>query len=104
MNIFREFFTSVVRTLVPAIVGIVMSFLATTSLPVDPQFEIHLAGVLAVLFNAVYYMTARFLETKYSDKFGWLLGLASSPAYKQPITVTKVNEHSEAYFASDGKG
>lgn len=104
MNAYRGFFNSVVRTIVPAIVGWTMAWLATTGLPVDENFAGNLTAVLGVTFNALYYIVVRFLETKFSSKWGWLLGLATSPTYVNPITIDAVEKHTDEFFKNSAKG
>jgi hypothetical protein len=71
---------------------------------VDPSFSDALTGALTVGFNIVYYIVVRFLETKFSSQWGWLLGLASSPAYVKPITIDAVEKHSEEFFKNNSVG
>lgn len=75
---------SIVRTLVPAIVGSVMTWLATTGLEIDPGFQPALESVLFAGFTGVYYIGARLLERYVSPRFGWLLGAAQSPDSYSP--------------------
>lgn len=76
---------SITRSLVPYIVGGVVAFLATTNIPVDPEFEVALGGALTVLFGLIYQVAARLLETYVSPKFSWLLGSNKQPlAYAKP--------------------
>lgn len=70
--------TSVVRTAVPFIVGILLSLpvskrLGLTSEDVTPA----VAGVLAL----AYYVIVRVLELRRAKGWGWLLGRAAAPVY-----------------------
>ncbi len=73
---------SVIRTVVPSIVGAVLAFLAGQDIAVTPEFAAQLTGVLTVLFTGAYYLIGRALE-KINPKFGLLLGYAKQPEYKQ---------------------
>lgn len=70
---------SIVRTLVPIIVGAVLGFFASSNIQIDPEFENLLSGVLTALFTTLYYVAVRLFETYISPKLGWLLGYAKSP-------------------------
>ena len=70
---------SIVRTIVPAIVGAVLSWLSLTGLELDPEFETALTAVLFAVFTSAYYVAVRLFETYASPKLGWLLGAAQSP-------------------------
>ena len=69
--------TSVVRTIVPLIVGLVMNLLVRYGLDqlVDvEQINLVVSGVVTTVVTAVYYVAVRWLETFRSSKWGWLLG------------------------------
>ena len=72
---------SVVRTVVPLIVGWLISAGAVkwTGLSED---DVTTAVTLAV--TAVYYVVVRAAEEYVSPRFGWLLGVARKPAYTPP--------------------
>ncbi len=70
---------SFVRTIVPLIVGGVLSFAVVINVPLDPEFKNLLTALLTSLLTALYYVAVRLFETYISPKFGWLLGLAKSP-------------------------
>ena len=72
---------SIIRTAVPTLVGAFAALLATWGVHLDPDTSIALQGALTGVFTAVYYAVARWLETKYGEKFGWLLGYAKAPKY-----------------------
>lgn len=70
---------SIVRTLVPIIVGWVVSTLIGVGIDLDPEFEVALTGFLTAAFGAVWYIGVRLLETYVTPKLGWLLGYAKAP-------------------------
>ena len=75
---------SLVRTFVPVVVGSVLAWFAAKGIPVDPDLETTLTVALTGMATFVYYAVVRFLETKVSPKFGWLLGNNSSPDSYSP--------------------
>lgn len=78
---------SLVRTLAPFIVGPILAALATRlGLPLDeikPDSALYVGVMAAVTgaFGYVYYVVARFAEVFLNPKWGYVLGLAKSPAY-----------------------
>lgn len=72
---------SIVRTVVPVIVGAALAWVARLGIPVDPEFEGALAGVLTAVFTGLYYIAVRLLETHVTPRLGWLLGLPKQPNY-----------------------
>jgi hypothetical protein len=68
---------SIVRTLVPVVVGLIISTLAQAGIDVD---EGALTTFIDSVFVGGYYAIVRLLETQ-SEAFGWLLGLPSPPSY-----------------------
>lgn len=70
---------SIVRTVVPIIVGAVLGFFASANLPLDPDVEGLLTTVVTLLLTTAYYVAVRLFETYVSPKIGWLLGWAKSP-------------------------
>ena len=75
---------SLVRTFVPVVVGSVLAWFATKGIVADPDLETTLTVALTGAATFVYYAVVRFLETKVSPKFGWLLGNNSSPDSYSP--------------------
>lgn len=73
--------TSVIRTIVPSIVGAVASFLAAKGIDVDAEAVAGLTSFLTALFAGIYYVVARLLEKRY-PKAGYLLGATKQPTYK----------------------
>lgn len=74
---------SIIRTVVPVLVGQLMTLLAVIGI-VDTTGEISAAAIsfFTILFTSLYYAGVRYLEEKYSKQFGWLLGYANKPEYK----------------------
>ncbi|MFP7833148.1 hypothetical protein [Marisediminicola sp. LYQ134] len=71
---------SIVRTIVPTIVGAVIAFFVGRGITLDSEFEVAFTTLLNVGFAAIYYIAVRLLETYVAPKLGWLLGLAKTPA------------------------
>lgn len=76
-----DFGSSVVRTLVPVIVGAVISALLYLGVELDDGTKAALVTVTTGVVTGLWYVIFRFLETKFSDQWGWLLGLAKQPEY-----------------------
>lgn len=74
--------TSFIRTIVPIVVGAIVSFLATKGIAIDEQAAAGLAAFLAGLVSAVYYIIARLLEQKFPQA-GLLLGSTKKPEYTE---------------------
>jgi|SRR5690349_9930662 len=73
---------SVVRTVVPLVVGVIVAGFTKLGIPVDDQDVASVVnGVVTIVVAAGYYLLARVLEVVASSKFGWLLGYAKAPAY-----------------------
>lgn len=77
----KDLFDSVVRSVVPYLVGGALSWVTSLGLEIDPQFEGSLTAALTLFFGTVYYIVVRALEVYVAPKFGWLLGLAKTPIY-----------------------
>lgn len=77
---FEALWASIVRTLVPIIVGTVLGWLTAANVPLDPDFELALTAVLTGVFSAAYYLLVRLFERYVSPKLGILLGSAKQPA------------------------
>lgn len=77
----RDYLASLIRTVVPVWIGVLVTWLNETVGPIDVDgtLAIALAGAVA----SVYYAVVRKLEAKY-PKLGWLLGLKGQPAYVKP--------------------
>lgn len=79
----RSLVDSIIRTVVPVIVGFVLGLASTWALPLDPEFEGALTAVLTTGFTALYYVAVRLFEEYVSPRFGWLLGKATPPKYDE---------------------
>ena len=78
---------SIIRTIVPALVGSVTGWLVQLGLEVDPEFRGALSTVLSVAFTGLYYIIVRVIEQKV-PALGVLLGYAKSPdAYSKGEVV-----------------
>ncbi|MFJ8430406.1 hypothetical protein ACIQ9P_03780 [Kitasatospora sp. NPDC094019] len=71
-------YISLLRTGVPALVGLLVATAARYGLDLDPAA---LAGVLAPVIGFAYYAVFRVAEHVVSPRWGWLLGYAKPPAY-----------------------
>lgn len=78
----KDLFDSVVRTFVPWVVGAVIGWFVSRGIELDPSVETSLTMALMGGSSVLYYVVARFLETRVSTRFGWLLGLDKSPSYE----------------------
>jgi len=70
--------TSLIRTIVPMIVGWLIAQLAIRGLNIDPGLVEQLVtwGI-----TSAYYVAVRVFETRIAPKLGWLLGLPKQPTY-----------------------
>lgn len=72
------FLASLVRTIVPAIVGQVAGFFVAIGLPLEDDGKAALGLFLGLLLTAIYYAVIRLIEQRLPN-FGWLLGYNKSP-------------------------
>jgi hypothetical protein len=79
-NALSALFASIVRTVVPIVVGAVLAFAVAHNIPLDKEFESLLSVALTAGFTTVYYIAVRLLETYVAPRLGWLLGLAKAPS------------------------
>jgi hypothetical protein len=68
---------SIIRTLIPSLVGLIISSLARIDIHLDSAA---LTVVADGLIIGLYYTIVRLLE-RWQPWFGWLLGMARQPAY-----------------------
>lgn len=94
------FAASVVRTFTPIVVGAVVGFLVASNVPLDPEFEVALTGVITVAFQGVYYVAVRLFEKHVSPKFGWLLGNPSQPVAYVTSDVKETQVHTDKVHTS----
>lgn len=71
-------FTSIRRTLIPVLVGVILAALTTVGLDVDPDA---LTTVLTGIYTSAYYLLARWLEKRFPFIGKILLGSDSEPLY-----------------------
>jgi hypothetical protein len=96
-----------VRTIVPYLVGLVITLGARHGIKLDAQET----AALSVAVGAVYYIVVRALERYVTPKFGWLLGLAQQPVYAkirsrkdQPLVTREVAERAVRIALTHGQG
>lgn len=78
----RSFLPSVLRTVVPLIVGYFAAW------PVAGWFGLQddqVTALVTVAVTAVYYLLVRLAETYVEPNIGWLLGWAGRPVYPLPV-------------------
>lgn len=73
---------SVIRTGVPLVVGVGVSFAAAKGIHVSPETEAQVVVLIGAAAASTYHWLVRLLEEHW-PRFGWLLGLARSPEYRQ---------------------
>lgn len=86
----RDYLVSVIRTIVPAAVGAVLSWLATIGLDLGEQANAGLVTAMTAAAIGLYYILIRALEAKW-PAFGVLLGLTRPPTY-DPVEPEYVGE------------
>lgn len=87
---------SVVRTGVPLVVGVGVSFAAAKGIHVSPETEAQVVVLLGAVAASLYHWVVRLLEERW-PRFGWLLGIAHAPDYRQYVerdyvSTTKYDE------------
>ena len=70
--------TSVVRTVVPVVVGLILTGLAVVGFDLPEGL---VTEVVATVIITLYYAIVRWLETNVAPAWGWLLGKANAPKY-----------------------
>lgn len=78
----KDFYDSIIRTLIPIIVGSVVGFFTARGIDVDSELTTSLTALIMIVAGGVYHAGVRLLERYVSPKFGWLLGLAQEPHYR----------------------
>ena len=71
--------TSIVRTVVPLLVGLLARFGAKYGL--DLELNGAMDEAFTVIVTTLYYAVVRLLEVRIAPVWGWLLGVAKVPAY-----------------------
>lgn len=76
----NDIIISTIRTVVPALVGILIGQAARVGIDIDSQA---LTAVLTSVLVGVYYIVVRALGNK-DPRFEWLLGSPKTPTYSDP--------------------
>ena len=77
--------TSIVRTVVPLVVALLVRAGAKAGLNLDPGLFL---DTVTVIVTTLYYAVVRVLETRVGPAWGWLLGVAKVPAYPTMSNTT----------------
>lgn len=88
---------SVIRTGVPVLVGVGVSFAAAKGIHISPELESQIVVLIGAAAASVYHWVVRLLEERWPH-CGWLLGIARSPDYSGSaggsyLSVTEYDEH-----------
>lgn len=79
----KNLFDSLVRTYVPWLVGVLIGWLVSLGVPLDPEVETALTVVFMTSAGALYYLIVRLVEIHVSPRLGVLLGRAKQPVYEE---------------------
>ena len=91
MNQFNDAVVAQIRTTVPAVVGVLLAYLAAHfNIVIDENAANGLILFVGALLTAVYYLIAQIAERKVGPWFGILLGFARTPVYQQEETKVVV--------------
>lgn len=71
---------AVIRTIVPMVVTLVVSWLARNDIIVDGESQTALVGLVSLIVGTGYYTLVRELERRWA-RAGWLLGSPHAPVY-----------------------
>ena len=93
---------SIVRTVVPIIVGAALGWLTARGITVDPEFEELFTAFLVAGFSAAWFIVSRLLELYVAPRLGWLLGLAKQPVYVAPTTNAATNQNATVHDPTPG--
>ena len=85
----RQIGPSIIRTIVPMIVGLLLAALARRGLAVPESVA---TEVVTVVVTGVYYGLARVAEVRLSPLWGWLLWLPKAPTYANTPGYTGEHE------------
>lgn len=77
----REIGPSLIRTIVPWIVGTLLTIAAGRGLLLPESVA---TEVVTVAVTALYYALVRVAEVRLSPLWGWLIGLPKAPVYAEP--------------------
>lgn len=77
----KALFDSLVRTYVPWLAGVIIGWLVSLGVPLDPEVKVQVTLALMGGASLLYYFLARVFEIYVSPKLGWLIGLPKQPIY-----------------------
>jgi hypothetical protein len=77
----QDYGKSIIRTIVPVVVGKLLSLLANTGIEIDDPSIIATIDAAVI---AAYYSLIRYLESL-NPWFGWFIGLPAPPHYEQYV-------------------
>lgn len=80
MEAIQNYLVSVIRTVVPFLVGTIAAWLATKHITLDADSTRFLTLFIEGIAGVTYYLLVRSLE-HVNARFGWLLGYAKMPTY-----------------------
>lgn len=83
----KALFDSLVRTYVPWLAGVIIGWLVSLGIPLDPDVGVQVTLLLMGVASIVYYAVARIFALHVSPKLGWLIDLPKQPIYD--VTSTK---------------
>lgn len=89
LELFKNYLISSIRTLVPFLVGLLTTWLATKNVVLNDNTVSLVTLLLEGLFGMVYYLIVRGLE-HLNYRFGWLLGYARMPVYTVSAMASKL--------------
>ncbi len=82
----KALFDSLVRTYVPWLAGVIIGWLISLGVPLDPDVEVQVTLTLMGAASVLWYAIARVFELYVHPKLGWLIGLPKQPLYdKQAV-------------------
>ena len=73
-----EYVISMIRTIIPMLVGVVATKLVSLGWHFD---EATMSSVMVLFFSGGYYAFARWMEEKHPQVARWLLGVNKPPSY-----------------------
>ena len=79
----KALFESIVRTYVPWLVGIIVGWLVSLGVPLDPEVEVQITAALMLGASMLWYFLARIFEIYVHPKLGWLISLPKQPLYNE---------------------
>lgn len=86
---------SLIRTVVPLIVQVVIGQLAAKGIHAGAASEF-IAQLVGGVIAALYYLAVRILETRFKAVWGWLLGLPKPPTYDATAKVDPASPTGES--------